>query len=114
MTPVEYMHKKNALVKDYTGLILIPEDQIIEVEPRQLYEDDDEICPYCAVFSVYACENCPMKEAGNECVIDSGNTYDRVAEYILHQSSPSIESIYGIPGMRELVAEYNEQFSPSF
>lgn len=50
MTVTEYIHKKNAIIKEFTGKTLVPNDQIMECEQVPLSMDTDSIaCPYCAI-----------------------------------------------------------------
>ena len=72
MTVVEFLREKNKIIKDVTGLTLIPESQIQEVPKHKLSEYimyskllGDDICPYCLVFE--ECKDCPMNIAGNKC-----------------------------------------------
>ena len=78
MTPIEYMHQKNALVKRVTGHTLIPEDQIVDVKVVELMPSEvlsDINCPYCRVYrGIIDCTGCPMDEAHNNCS-DMNSTY---------------------------------------
>jgi len=71
MTTLEFLKEKNKLVKDVTGLILTPKDQLVDIPKVQLHTFKDstetlsrEICPYCTAF--YCCD-CPISKANNEC-----------------------------------------------
>jgi len=75
ISALEYMTDKNELVFRVTGEILIPEDQLVDVEFSSRFTPMGRIvegnCPYCNVYlNTYtenACDGCPMYEAGNYC-----------------------------------------------
>ena len=104
MTIREYIERKNALTFKQTGIILVPDDQIIDMEPMRLNfkNRDSGACPYCIewINSPNNCDGCPMKEAGNECAVE-GDTYDQIVE------SLGDSLIYGLEGLEELIEEYN-------
>lgn len=99
MTTVEFINKKNKILFDLTGIMLVPEDQIQECEQKELFSCNDVYCcPYCQVYYNYNCKGCPMHKAGNGC--EDGSTYDQVF-YRLDASICSIREI------KELVEQYN-------
>lgn len=110
MTTVEYLRRKNKILKELTGITLVPESQIVAVPKLKLKEDyDGGICPYCIAFdlSSYAyawnkCKLCPMSLQDNGCY-NVLSTYNQV-----RQKLP--EDICDIPAIQELVKEYNSQF----
>jgi hypothetical protein len=77
MTALEYMKKKNKLVFKVTGKVLIPKDQLVDVEFSDEFEPEEWLnatnCPYCNLHE--SCETCPMALAGNQCrkMDDYGN-----------------------------------------
>ena len=117
MTTLEYMERKNKIVFDFTGIVLIPKDQLEDVKEmygiklvrqrtRSVITDAD-ICPYCIAYD--KCINCPMSLANNKCGNDyANNTYHEVM-CALKEVWPTKEhvSIKDIPGILGLVKEYN-------
>jgi hypothetical protein len=104
MTVEEYIRKKNEILYDITGITLVPEDQIIDIDPMKLsIESDSKACPYCIeyLFKYESCKSCPMFLAGNECVVNDNNTYE--------ETRNGLEgSIIKIKKIRDLIKEYNE------
>jgi len=78
MTTTELMKRKNKIVFDVTYEILVPLDQIVEVnavrlKPRcHLYASN---CIYCELFKNDYCRDCPMAIAGNMCLDNVNSTY---------------------------------------
>lgn len=116
MELLEFLRRKNKLIQDFAGnkdLILIPKEQMFDIEKRILPEDtifDGDICPYCLVFNdreepaEVPCGGCPMNEAGNMCD-NEDSTYTRIKEVL--DKDFKIDSLRQIPGMLELIREYN-------
>lgn len=78
MTTKEFLIKKNEIVKKVTGVVLTPENQIVD-EPKVKLDDDyfeyliSSTCPYCmnrknGEFCPCDCDTCPMYLAGNYCL----------------------------------------------
>ena len=73
MTVVEYIRRKNDILKRATGLVLVPEDQIKEVKTHELtplkYLGAHN-CPYCKEYLIpnSGCTGCPMYESSNPCL----------------------------------------------
>ena len=108
MTTIEFMTRKNAILKEMTGLVLIPEDQLKAVAPERLYMDDSDggMCPYCQTFdAMIDCEDCPMSIAGNNCE-QRDSTYMAVYNHLKESS----QTIHETPAILDLVAEFNKQF----
>lgn len=85
MTPREYIEKKNSIIEKYTGIVLVPEDQIIDLPVEQvgklsIHNGDEPACPYCIVYGAGTCKDCPMHEAGNGCTDGSHSTYRKVLD----------------------------------
>ena len=80
MSVVEFIKRKNELIKKHTGMVLVPEDQIEECEKRYLSTfDDEKACPYCQVYSdFYNCTGCPMSKADNCCMGNGNSTYLKI------------------------------------
>lgn len=128
MTTLEYMKRKNEILKKMTGKELIPEDQMVEVDAYPLgmtdtltgidSASDGSICPYCIVYTDGECDSddsdsctlCPMKEAGNWCNEEEGPlpTYKIVSNLLIsiHRDGMFME----VPEIKELVNEFNSQF----
>ena len=111
MTELEYMKEKNRILFEYTGKILVPKSQLVDVkitEPLS-YENDSEACPYCHLYYGATCLDCPMHKAGNRCD-DSDNKYRtyKIVSGILH--SKHYMDIYQVPEIRSLVDKFNEEF----
>ena len=72
MTVIDYITKKNAILKAHTGMVLVPEELIVEVRATRLTTGDDvdsNACPYCNIHDDFDCKGCPMDSAGNNCNI---------------------------------------------
>lgn len=103
MTVTEYIHKKNAIIKEFTGKTLVPNDQIMECEQVPLSMDTDSTaCPYCAIFvnRHKVCKGCPM--FSDECC----PTYYTIIDYI--GGSLVEDPIIG-RRLRKLIKEYNSE-----
>ena len=88
MTVREYIKVKNSILEKATGITLVPEDQIIDLEPMPLSLDHDgDACPYCLHFE--NCEKCPMKLAHNKCLSSISNTYKEITDQL-----PTKEIVY--------------------
>ena len=127
MTPMEYTIRKNAILFDLTGVVLVPANQIKDVEPIKMQEEtkpnrinDGKICPYCLVYLSFgnepeketSCEDCPMGKANNRCDEDKDDnegTYMHV-RHILRSKGLIISSIGELLEIQALVKEYNQQF----
>lgn len=115
MTPMEYMHKKNALIEDATGLTLIPENQIKDIEIKELSLDNDiYACPYCEEYYPMGgdteCNGCPMFEKENSCF--AWNSSYRGVMNSLERSFPDhygVSIVEHIPGIEDLVIQYNKE-----
>ena len=120
MSVVEFLKRKNEIVKAVTGVILVPEDQIMDIpedERTPLDLNDDlseydflgtEYCPYCALYFDNDCEGCPMYEAGNRCIEGIYNTWTKANDIWMEKSTEK-----DWKKLRDLVAEYNKQFENS-
>ncbi len=117
-----FLIAKNELLKRYTGMILIPENQIIDDEKYDnlkldITESDSNICTYCHVHSMKyynnpfmeeveaMCMECPMYIAGNNC-----ENYDSTYGKIIRDFSICVSSKIS-PWYNELVVlvdEYNK------
>ena len=113
MSTIEYVKRKNKLVEDQFGHILVPEDQIKEVTKNKLsMVDDMNACPYCIIYYVGGldyerCKGCPMQEAGNGCLMNAPSTYGTVTDAIDTITKTS-SSIIATDGLSELIDEFNE------
>lgn len=104
MLTSQYIRKKNAIALKLTGVTIVPEGQIRNVEPRQLTTDNiANMCPYCALYFDNECVECPMKEAGNRCDLDVTNTWDIFSDKAIH-----IPNLTEVPEFIALIKEYNK------
>ena len=106
MTNVDFLTRKNKIFFDLTGEILVPPQQIVELDvlPRlsqDTFTGDSETCTYC-VYYKGVCSDCPMGKAGNACNIDIGNTYRNVKSK-LH----NLFTLY--TEFKDLVHQYNSE-----
>ena len=114
MSITQYLKRKNDLIYEQTGIILTPDDQIVEVEKRILgISSDMDACPYCVAFYVSGaleedkCTGCPMQEAGNGCLTTDDSTYEKITSKLsLEGNSASLTK--GIEGLHELIIEFNK------
>ena len=72
MSTKKFLKLKNKLVKRVTGVTLVPKDQIVKTPRIELFASNYDalyanVCPYCQLYKMYNCYQCPMAEAGNEC-----------------------------------------------
>ena len=110
MTIVEYIIRKNKIIFEETGVVLVPEGQIVETpmvtSPLAMTSDGD-FCPYCEVFGQdmdYDCEGCPMYEADNYCN-DSDSSWKEVKESLWVNSIFLSKKLH--PKLKKLVEEFN-------
>ena len=114
MKVTEFIRRKNEILFDLTGVTLVPEDQIEEVEAKPLHGNwsNGGLCPYCRVYEQLAdglvdCSQCIMSKRGNEC--NGFNSTYRQMTTALHDNG--ISAAYKrIPEIMALAREYNEQF----
>ena len=106
MTNVDFLTRKNKIFFDLTGEILVPPEQIVELDvlPRlgqDMFGGDAAVCTYC-VYYKGICSDCPMGKADNTCIIDPGNTYSKVRWNLLKPLT-----LY--PEFQDLVDQYNSE-----
>ena len=106
MTTTELINKKNQIVFNVTGKMLVPVDQIVEVKVVRLephFNIRSDNCTYCELFLDNGCKDCPMALAENECVKDVNNTYD-ICNRLWNQkvTQEDEQKLY------DLIVEYNE------
>ena len=53
MLTSEFLRKKNEIVFKETGLILVPEDQIVDIDVPEI--GTFLCCPYCEAYQAYDC-----------------------------------------------------------
>ena len=103
MSVKEYIKKKNEILKEHTGITLVPEDQITNPEllTKLNMGLDRFFCPYCVLYSCY---ECPMSKAGNECM-DNDSSYQRIRK----DTNNRLRSIHTPfhSELKELVEEFN-------
>lgn len=105
MTPVEYMKRKNELIMEDLGVILIPDSQISNVAVHKLgTENDADSCPYCHEYIENGCYGCPMSEAKNRCGVDD-STYDMLINSLGEDPANIADEVSDIYA---LVYEYNK------
>ena len=114
MKITEFIRRKNAILFDITGITLVPEDQIEEVETKPLSNSwpNGELCPYCKMYAQPGdynidCSQCIMSKRCNECN-NPASTYQQVV-YAL-KSAGMVIRFNAIPEIMALTSEYNEQF----
>ena len=109
MTAREYIERKNALIKKYTGLILVPESQIIDIQSKEPLntESDKYICPYCIEWLGLGkdCKGCPMEQADNKCLNDA-STYAQLIK--AHGAITGYRHPWS-QELEELVDQYNDE-----
>ena len=110
MTELEYMKEKNAILFEYTGKILVPKSQLVDVKISKplSYENDSKACPYCHLYGV-TCLDCPMHKAGNSCedYDNEGRTYKIVSDILYNKHGMDIHQV---PEIIALVNKFNEEF----
>lgn len=109
MSVSKFLKRKNEILKEYTGLTLIPENQIKDIEPMKLSASlNTSCCPYCQVYLIeyddIACENCPMGKAGNECS-SMNSTWFKVSDKLVDKHHLAVSRV---PEIIALVDEYNK------
>jgi len=110
MTTIEYLTKKNQILKKYLGLNfdLVPKEQMRNVPFKELSNETSAGgCPYCAVYNDNdKCPGCPMASAGNGCEVDSGNTWTRYVNEVEFMHTEERSEAY--EPMNALIKEYND------
>ena len=120
MSVVEFLRRKNEIVKEVTGTIIVPENQIKEIpedkrEPLGYCNVEDiseykalasKLCPYCLAYLDSNCEGCPMLEAGNYCNEEGGRSTWWVADDLWVEKATEKDW----EKLRDLVVEYDKQF----
>ena len=113
MTLIEYMKKKNEIVLEKTGIILIPKEQMVELEfneelnPR---DGDRGYCPYCVLFADKKCIGCPMHEANNNCIQEEDSTYNQVRESLQRED----KELYQIDDIVALARQWNTELDDRY
>ena len=114
MTVTEFLIKKNKIIKHYTGLTLVPEEQIEECKQYPLIIDSNAgICPYCLAYykKEHTCRNCPMAKQHNKCD-DEKSTYQDVIDfcfehYVTLRLTAKQTPFYN--ELKSLVKKYNKE-----
>ena len=129
MTVLEYINKKNTIVEEYTGYILIPDNQKVDlpITPKMVsdmvayLEVTSEIpitvgenplvyanCPYCAEYNTFDtdCGNCPMELAGNNCNSSEDSTFLSVINIVRELSQENITGLSD--NLRDLAKEFSD------
>lgn len=111
MTVTDYITRKNEIIEKHTGIVLVPADQVENIEigsTRLSMQADPEACPYCAKFYVHdyneRCAGCPMHNAYNSC-FKAGSTYTQITDKysaIVAEVNPWFDEL------AQLVKEYND------
>lgn len=107
MTTLEFIKKKNEIIRNHCGVTLIPEAQMIDLPKVKLtMEMDREACPYCVMFLRNQCRECPMFLAGNDCH-EPHSTYAEMCDVVgdkdmVGKSTPWHKEL------SELIQSYNE------
>ena len=119
MLVTDYIKEKNKILREEFGIDfdLVPEDQIKEVPARKLStEFSTDMCPYCAVFGDNRffendCRGCPMKEEGNRCGVDYGNTWDKFLNFMIEvYSENDYFNVYsGNHRIVDLIEKFNSE-----
>ena len=108
MTTSEYIRSKNQIALDLVGVIITPENQIVDIEFHELEPTiGDYSCPYCQKYQATgrrSCRGCPMSEAGNECGISKDSTW-YIFMTAIHKKD--LEAAFK-EAITPLVKEYNE------
>lgn len=119
MTVIDYINRKNEIIKRITGLTLVPEEQIQEVPVLELKpenENDADICPYCLYYKKEqddfdtSCGECPMELHDNQCY-ELGSTYIEVSNK-LNYVYKDTTFIGDIPEIQALVKQFNTSNFP--
>ena len=109
MTATDYIKEKNKIIEKYTGITLVPEDQIEEVDQGPLsMASDMNACPYCLLWfgTPNHCNGCPMFKAGN-CCSDDDSTYHQVTDALCPDGIVGNKEIKGELSL--LIERYNEE-----
>jgi hypothetical protein len=117
MTDTEFFKKKNKIVKRVTGVVLIPDDQIVETGMEQVELEIGKfdlnalgggICPYCIYFYKDWCKccECPMALAGNKCNNDNNSSWRKAKSRWVKKATTTEEDIQEL---RELCEQYNKE-----
>lgn len=114
MSVTEFLNRKNYLIFRYSGVFLVPPDQIEEVPKRWLdMRSDATACPYCRVHAtrdMFSCHGCAMYKESNRCSNRGDNSYAKVLETLRPSIGLGIITDIEAPWYDELKAlidEYN-------
>ena len=110
MTVVEFISRKNTILREITGVTLVPADQILEVESKPLSSEktsDAGICPYCVIYVGNRCIDCPMYKANNGCLNSDEEDTGTYKQVIIALNT----RIAAVPEIQSLVREFNQQFT---
>lgn len=128
MTALEFMDRKNAILEELTGEILIPSDQLRDVvalplgKVRRIAESDvisdASICPYCVKYidkslpEAEECTRCPMFLHDNWCNDDPEESYStyNIVIAAVKEANEDYRLFIDVPEIKALVDEYNSQF----
>lgn len=113
---LRYQDKKNNIVKNHSGLMLIPKRLALSKE--QVEDNVDKIvdefrsndslatsnCLHCCIWHKDNCEGCPYDDAGENCMRKSDSLYERVVsrvkgkntEYAAQRKGKELMSIGGV------------------
>lgn len=102
---------------DLTGIILVPEDQMLEVTQFPLSMDSVyTVCPYCIAFwykhrydeNRTGCEECPLYKAGNGCnnIVSS---YNKAARILSNRGMSMLEGHEKVDELKALIEQYNKE-----
>ncbi len=112
MTTKDFLIKKNKIVFEVTGVVLVPLDQIEEVEFRELESFFTttlcgDICPYCLIYysqmGALRCSGCPMAKKGNLCRT-GGSTWKRASTLWSEKSKLKDHA-----KLNKLIRKYNKE-----
>ena len=112
MTVVEFLQRKNEIIRDATGISLVPDNQIQKYEHDGFLsmKNDQYACPYCDMFFSNNCIGCPMDTAGNNCT-NEYSTYNQVIDVINRiEKAETITSFRVIKKrLAHLIGQYNAE-----
>lgn len=110
MTAKQYMKRKNNILEDMSGVVLVPKEQIVKTSFILMNPigTNANICPYCLIYN--DCIDCPMENEDNNCGEDH-SSYNKTMDEL--RTRTKYKSIHEVPEIIDLVKQYNAELGIS-
>lgn len=111
MSIIDYIREKNKIFENETGIVLVPEEYIVEVsikEPLSVV-DDVGACPYCEVYYREDCEGCPLVPLNGVYCDGPDSTYGDILSILDAEETGIVKHSKVTYNMQELVDKFNKE-----